>query len=593
MNWVWVNFPNIYMPWEISNLNDYLEIIDRTVWELNNESKITYDQIRQDPYLLKDMDKLVDRMILAYNRGENVVVFWDYDVDGVSGTAVMERWLSYLWFQNVKHIAPTRDTWYSIQRDYIYDYIESHSEADFPSLIITVDCGIKSWTEIDFISKELWIDVIVTDHHLPGSSLSQYGIAHVDPHREDSEYPFRPMSWSFVALKVIEALREVLPFVSWPRDARNPNWNPNAAMNELQEIAVLWVVADMMPIVGENKILVREALPRYIFSKNLAIQTFTKNLVNADYMKSPKDIKPTLIWFGIGPRINAAKRIWDSTIPLDMLLSENQEDVTGWYGILNDMNEERKDLVRDEKLIAIEYAENIVLNWARGVCYVKPEVGDWIIWLIAWQIKEHVYLPSIVIGWYKEEKGILKWSCRSIEWVHMLDMLDSLSWYLLGYGWHAMAAGFSVKEENLDAFVSAVYEYFANNVPDECLNKKRSTFWYIRNYSIISQWFLNVIELSAPFWMANPEPTFVVLWRIKYVNYMWDKKQHIKLTLENSNWENVTWICWKYDTKFIDLLSELWNNPVWQKVWLVWTIWLNEYNWNVTKQIQFDDIIFM
>lgn len=593
MNWVWVNFPNIYMPWEISTLNDYLEIIDRSIGELNNESKITYDQVRQDPYLLKDMDKLVERMILAYNRGENVVVFWDYDVDGVSWTAVMERWLKYLWFNNVTHIAPTRDTWYSIQRDYIYDYIESNNESNYPNLIITVDCGIKSGTEIDFISKELWIDVIVTDHHLPGASLSQYGIAHVDPHREDSEYPFRPMSGSFVALKVIEALREVLPFVSWPRDSRNPNGNPNAAMNELQEIAVLWVVADMMPIVGENKILVREALPRYIFSKNLAIQTFTKNLVNADYMKSPKDIKPSIIWFGIGPRINAAKRIGDSTIPLDMLLSEDQESVTGWYGILNDMNEERKDLVRDEKLIAIEYAEGVVADWARWVCYLKPNVGDWIIWLIAWQIKEHVYLPAIVIGWYKAEKWILKWSCRSIEWVHMLDMLDSLSWYLLWYGWHAMAAWFSLKEENVDAFVSAVYAYFDNNVPDECLNKKRSTFWYIRNYSIIAQWFLNVIELSAPFGMANPEPNFVVLWRIKYVNYMWDKKQHIKLTLENSNWETVTGVCWKYESKFIDLQSALWNNPIGAKVWIVWTIGLNEYNGNVSKQVLFDDIIFM
>jgi len=587
----WLNFKDITIPGEISTLQDYVNILWTTVSEIVNENKITYDQTKEDPFLLQDMDKLVNRLLRAKENNEFVVVFWDYDVDGVSWTAVMKKWLQYLWFNNLDYIAPTRDTWYSIQRAYVYDYIDRTGYK--PDLIVTVDCGIKSWHEIDLIYEELGIEVVVSDHHLPDESgyQSKFCIAMVDPHRSNSEYPFRPMSWSFVALKVIEALNQVIPFVSWPKDSRNPNWNPSFATNELQELATLWIVADMMPIIWENRLLVRECMPRYIFSKNKWIQTFTKNLINTNY-ENPKNIWPDLIGWQIWPRINAAKRIWNSTIPLDMLLSDNQEDINAWYIELNDMNSERKDLVIDEKIEAIEFAFNMKADWYRGLCYVKPEVWDGIIWLLAGQIKEASYLPTIVIGWYSEEKWILKWSCRSIEWFHILNALDSLSHYLLWYGWHSMAAWFGIKPENVDAFVSEFYQLCNDYVSDDMLSKKKETFGYIRNYSIINQSFFNVLTMSAPYGMWNPEPEFMVLWKIKYINYMGDGEKHVKITIENSNNDIVVWLAFNYNRTFINLPEDL-ELAIWKKVGLVWKLWLNEYNWKVTKQITLSDIAFI
>ena len=587
MIWKWINNPEVHIPCEISNVNDYLKVLWKTLNDISTESKITYEQIKENPFLLKDMDRLVERMIIAFQKQEKVIVFWDYDVDGVSWTAVMYKWLKYLWFKNLDWIAPTRDTWYSIKSEYIEDYISVNWNSKYPDLIITVDCWIKSNHEIDKISKEMMIDIIVTDHHLPWESLSKYWIAHVDPHRKDSQYPFKPMSWSFVALKVIEALNMKLPFVSWPE------WKPNLAKNELQELAVLWIVADMMPIVWENKVLVKECIPRYIFSKNKWIQTFTKMLVNQN-MNNPTDVKdlwPDLIWWQIWPRINAAKRMWDSTIPLDMLLSDDQEQINYWFKELDNINAERKDLVDWEKNIAFNQVNEIVNSWEHAICYISPETNDWIIWLIAWKLKEYYWLPTIVIWWYKN--WILKWSCRSVEWVHILNILDKLSHYLLGYWWHAMAAWFSIKEENLEKFVNDFYNFCKINVKKEDIIRKKYTYWYIRSYWIIQQPFLNVIKLSAPYWMWNPEPEFVILWKVKYVNFMWKNEQHLKITITDSQNEIVTWICFNYERIFFELKDTLKNWFIWQNIWLVWTLWLNEYNGIVNKQVSFNDIIIL
>jgi single-stranded-DNA-specific exonuclease len=580
---------------EVNTAEDFLICRWKTwIEEAQNIQNYSYDNMKNDPLLLKDMDKLVERLLIAKENNEHITIFWDFDCDWVSWIAVILKWLRYLWFENIDYIVPDRKIWYSIQTEYVEKYLVNNNK---PDLIITVDCWIKSITDIKYIVNVIWIDVIITDHHLIGIDnvskkmiLPTDAIAIVNHKRNDCLYPNKDMSWSFVALKVIEALSQSINLIDWP------DWDPDYAMNELEELATLWVVADVMSISGENWLLVKDSLSRYVDSKNIWIKFFTSAVKGL--------IDTTLIWYRIWPRINAAWRLEDATIWLKALLVETEEEAEQYFNQLSEINTTRKNIVKED----FDFAFENVDNSHNGICYLKWELLDWIIGLIAGKFKENFYKPSIVI-WGKIEKErividnklwneilekdiIYKWSCRSIDGVHILDILDKLSDLLIWYWWHALAAGFSIKEENLKEFIKRYYEICDETIDEETLINKIITDWLIRDFSIIDEWFLNILNLLQPFWQSNPFPIFILEWKIKYINFMWAQKNHLKIIFQDNYWEQIDWIFWNYIWNVIiyDLVKNL---KPWDEIYLLWNLSMNYYLWNTKRQLMIKDIIII
>lgn len=536
-----IMYPTVSVPGTVNNFNDILTnlgINERGLVALVADSKKTYNEYRHNPFLMKDMDKFVARVNKAIDNNEIVCVFGDFDADGITATAVMKKGLEYLGLENVYYIAPNRDTGYSIQRAYIEEHFKDldNKKLPHPTLIITVDCGIKSGVEVDFITQHYGVDIIITDHHLPPPlhDFAKTAVAIVDPHQEDCNYPFPHISGSFVALKCIEALLTTRKFVSGPAiaDMGFGMIDQNVAQGELQDIAVIGTIADVMPILDENRLLARTALPRFATSANMAIRKWTAKIRSSSY-SALDSVDTDIVGFGIGPRLNAANRIGSYTAPLQMLLAEDMRQIETFFNLTEQYNHERKLISGAEKKKALETIENIALYNNNILIHVDKNIPEGIIGLVASAIKEKFDRPSIVIGGYNPETRVYKGSCRSISNVHILDNLSLFEDYLLGYGGHAGAAGFSIKEEYLDAFVRDFTHYANQYVDVSNTGATCSTAGIITDFSIVNKTFLTTISLLGPFGHKNEKPQFMVTGTVVNVRIYGQRNNNIAIVMKD------------------------------------------------------------
>jgi len=396
--------------WEFFPKINVLEFFDgdynkiaKTLWynsfkEILSDQAKTYELNRHNPFLIPNMDILVERIYQHVKNNSNILIFWDFDVDGISSSAVMLKWLYYAGANNLNVLIPNREVWYSIKREYILEYVNNPKNT-YPDLIITVDCWIKSAQDIEYIVDTLWIEVLVTDHHgVDVSALPKKATTYVNPHTPWSKYPFKEISWSMVSLKVIEALEEYSYSIQWKSIFTTwPQGRANWVMSELQELAMLWTVADVMPILDENKWLVKDTLTRLWYSKNLWLRVFTNRLSKEYYDSGNWLINTDFIWWQIWPRINAAWRIWNPALWLNMFLTEEKSMADAIFDSLNSINKERQDILAEDYGEAVTNVKKWKMNSA--IVYVEPNTADGIIWLIAWRLKEEFYRPAIAIWW--------------------------------------------------------------------------------------------------------------------------------------------------------------------------------------------------
>lgn len=420
----WLQYPIInikekHLSW--MNENETNDLVAKTLgytnfFDLMEESSRDYENSKYDPFLIPDMDKLVERLYAHYKNDSKIVIFGDFDVDGISSSAVLVKALRYLGFNNLDIIIPSREVWYSIKREYIIQYINNPKKKNqYPDLIITVDCGIKSADDISYIVNRLWIEVIVTDHHgVDEQNLPLAASAIVNPHRANSNYPFQEVSGSMVALKTAEWLAEYFqkmenrtPFVRWPQK----NTSTEAVMSELRDLAMLWTIADVMPIKDENKWLVKNTLPNIPFTRNPWLKMFVSRLQKEYNDAWNGKLSTDFVGWQIGPRINAAGRIWDPYLWLKMFLHGlwhddpnvdvdrplNVKDINEDYNILNSVNKERQEILKEDYTKAVESYNGKKLD--KWLVYVNENILDGIIWLIAGRLKEDFYRPTIAIGW--------------------------------------------------------------------------------------------------------------------------------------------------------------------------------------------------
>lgn len=487
-----------------------------------------------DPYLLADMEKAVKRIKEAYDKKERIIIFWDYDVDGVTSTSILMHFFKKVWFQASYRLPHREKDWYGL-KNYFID--EAHEL--WVKLFITVDC----WTrDIDVVkyAKEKWIDVIITDHHTVPDVISQEAIAVINPKRNDCKYPFKHLSWAWVAYKLMMALaREYLDkdeYVNYLRDSI--------------DIAAIWTVADCMSLTWENRIIVTEWLKQLKNSRSKWIRILIEDKINTD-------LDADIFWFTIWPKLNAAWRM-DTPYKAINLILNNWKTLKSTIDEIEKLNEKRKILTRDYFIDAVKNVktdDNLIV-------YVSKEIRHWIIWIIAWRLAEEYNKPTIVLidDWDK-----LVWSCRSPEFFSIIDLLDKHKKYFTVYGWHKQAAWFTILKENFIDFKRDILRDI-NKISFKN-SKKKVMVDKIVNLDEIWFNFLAKVNKFKPFGMWNPKPNFIVRdLDFTSVWYLWKSLDHIRFNTKQ--WFKIFWFgFWKFYREIksahkIDLIFDI-NEDYW------------------------------
>jgi len=449
-----------------------------------------------DPFLLLDMEKAVTRLLEAVDRQEGIVIYGDYDVDGVSATALMVLVLQK-YSANVHRFIPNRfEEGYGLNNDSILMLADSGAR-----VILTVDCGIRSPREAEF-AREQGIDLIISDHHHPKDELPQ-AFAVVCPKREDDPYPYKDLAGVGLAYKIAQALFLKRALANWSAD----DW---------LDLVALGTVADIVPLTGENRTLVRRGLNLIRQGTRLGI----KSLAGAA-AKEISHISSTDIGFILGPRLNAAGRMDSALKAYDLLVTDSIARAGLLAQELDNQNNERQKATKkaqeDAKdKIGDDPGLNIIAAFFKVPSEEDPDVTQngylpgeeiypGIVGLVAAKLTEYYYRPSIA---GVVDGDTCRASCRSIPEFHITEALDECSDLLVRHGGHAMAAGFTIKVENLPAFMERI-----TDIADRVLGEQELRQMIKVDCEVpveeITPGIYKDLEKLQPTGMCNPSALFI------------------------------------------------------------------------------------
>lgn len=433
------------------------------------------------PFLLKDIDKAVERLEIAKEKGDPVWIYGDYDVDGITSVSLCYLALKELGY-NVKYYIPLRDEGYGLNIEAL-NYIKSEGG----TLVITVDCGISSHKEIAH-ANEIGIDIIVTDHHEINNG-NPPAFAVINPKREDNEYKFKYLAGVGTAFFLISALFE-----------KN---NLKDELYKYLDIVAIGTVADIVPLLKENRIFVKEGLEYLRRSKWLGINMLIKKIFE-DY--ETRKFNTYDIGFIIAPIFNAAGRLEDAKRAVELFIERDHRICSTIISELLSKNSERKEIQEDIFQKAVEKIENEKL-YENAILIVGEEgFHHGVIGIVASKILDRYYKPTIIME-IKKDEGIATASCRSIEGFNIIEALNNFSDLLLKYGGHSGAAGFSIKIENIPEFSKKLNEYAEKTISDIAFVKPIKIDKPLAFYKI-SYDFLDKISLLEPFGFGNSSPIF-------------------------------------------------------------------------------------
>ena len=458
-----------------------------------------------DPALLTDMDAACQRIWQAIDNGETIAVFGDYDVDGVTATALLYQHLKGMG-ATVKCMLPSREgDGYGLSKNAIQSM---HNKGC--SLIVTVDNGISAVEEAEFAAS-LGMDLIITDHHLPPETLPK-AVAVVDPRREDDHSPFKGLCGAGVAFKLCAAL---------------DGCPPEEMLDYCGDLAAVGTVADVMPLVGENRTLVKAGLQQLQQTDRPGFGALLEEVGLAD-----KPITAENISYAIAPRINAAGRMDNAVTALQLVLCEDPDRAGELAHKLNEINAHRQETEQQIFKAAEELLEQqperlddrIMLLWGR----------DWhpgVIGIVASRLVERTGRPVIVVT--IDEHGEGKGSGRSVQGFNLHACIGSCVDLLVRYGGHAMAAGLSVREENLPELRRRLNEWAARECPvlhtppltcDVTIHLDRITVESVRH-----------LDQLAPYGAENPTPVFLLQSAVVDGVYPVSEGRHSRLRLRQGN----------------------------------------------------------
>lgn len=428
-----------------------------------------------DAFLIKDMDKAVTRIKTAIGCQEKIVIYGDYDVDGTTATVVLVRTLRALG-ASVEYYIPNRQ-----KEGYGFNIEALTMLADKADLLISVDCGISAIEEVKSVKEKL--DIIITDHHLPGDVLPQV-VAVVDPQRKDCLYPDKNLAGVGVAFKLCQALWKEMK---------------NQVFEDDLELVALGTIADIVPLLGENRRIVRFGLEKMSKTKNRGL----KALIEVCKLNDKK-INAGHVGFVLAPRLNAAGRLDSALIGADLLLTDKQQCADALALQLNQENEARQLLEKDILKKAETLIEGTDTKKRKIIVIVGENWHSGVIGIVASRIVEKYYRPVIIIS---IQDGLGKASCRSIKGFHMYKALDRCKKYLLGFGGHAQAAGFSILSDKIKEFSDAVAAYANDVLQLKDLVPILDIEAKIKPEEVCID-LVKDLERLEPFGMGNPRPIF-------------------------------------------------------------------------------------
>ncbi|MGN6250012.1 MAG: single-stranded-DNA-specific exonuclease RecJ [Ginsengibacter sp.] len=508
-----------------------------------------------DPFLMKDMEKAVERILFAIDHNQKILVFGDYDVDGTTSVATMYRFL--------KKIYKEEKIDFYIPHRYKEGYGISKQGIDFASennfdLIISLDCGIKS-VELVGYALTLGLDFIVCDHHLPDEVLPP-AVAILNPKQKDCNYPYKELCGCGVGFKLITALSQRL------------------GLHEEEYLCYLDLVvtaigADIVPITGENRVLAFYGLQRLNSTPCAGI----KALIELSQLQKKFSINNVV--FIIAPRVNAAGRMDDATKAVRLFIEDDETKAKEFAEMLHSDNSDRKDAdstITEEALAMIENDPEMLSRKSTVVFQSHWHKG--VVGIVASRLIETYFRPTVVLTL---GESVVGGSARSVPGFNLYEAIHACREHLIGYGGHFAAAGMSLFPENVDAFSKKFEEVVAETidpillVPELIINAE-ITFRYV------NEKFYHIIEQMEPYGPENLRPVFITK---NVISTEWTrivKEEHIRFVVKNEN-KTLTGIGFNLASKFQILQL---NKPI----ELVYTI--DENEWNGAKNLQLKVIDF-
>ena len=507
-----------------------------------------------DPFLMKDMDKAVERVQKAIENGENILVYGDYDVDGTTSVALMSSYLK-TYYPNVSTYIPDRyDEGYGVS----YKGIDFAFDNDF-TLIIALDCGIKAIDKVAYASEK-GIDFIICDHHRPGDEIPK-AVAVLDPKREDCEYPFKELCGCGVGFKLIQALSE----------KRGVGLDDILLYLDLVATAI---GADIVPVTGENRILAYYGLKVINSNPRTGFKAILKEV-------KKETLTITDVVFIIAPRINAAGRMKHGNHAVTLLTEENQEDAEKYAAEIEAFNSDRREA---DKKITEEALQQIIENDEedRNTTVVYHE--SWhkgVIGIVASRLTETYYRPTLVFTKSGEK---LAASARSVKGFDVYNALESCAEHIEQFGGHKYAAGLTLLEEDFENFKNEFEKVVSETITPQQLIPEISVDAMI-DLNEITPKFYRILKQFAPFGPGNMTPVFMTenLTDVGVGKCVGKDKSHLRLVVKQENSNQFTGIGFGLADKE-DIAC---NGKPFKAVYCIDE---NEWQGNVSLQLRLKDI---
>jgi single-stranded-DNA-specific exonuclease len=476
-----------------------------------------------DPFVISHLREAVDRVRRALRLGEQIVVFGDYDVDGVTSTTLLVSFLRRYGCKPRYYVPRRLDEGYGLS----HDALERVLEDGTPELFIAVDCGTSSREEVAWL-RDKGIDVVIIDHHTAKEALPEDALL-VNPHVHDTEdAPWSDLCTVGLVFKLIHGLLKALR-------AEDDPMAHEIDPREFLDLVALGTIADLVPLQGENRIFARAGLQRMKTPARVGLFA----LFEVAGLKPGQAVEPFDIAFRLAPRINASGRLDDASRPIEMLLGSDLAAAREIARELDSFNRERQEIEAAITAQAIEMAE---ANWGQspGLILHSPEWHPGVVGIVASRISQHFHRPAIILG---AEGEVAKGSGRSIAGIDLVEVLKPCADHLEKWGGHPMAVGVTATPGTLDAlreaFETSIIEQCQGTLPDREL---RIDAWV--RPSIFTATFLDELERLSPFGQGNPEPVLGVRGGIlRWVQCF--GRGHVRFQLERAPGDTVSGIAWR------------------------------------------------
>ena len=466
--------------------------IDRVLADLLVQRGVeTFEQARSffrprledlyDPFLMKDMDKAVERLHQAITGGEKILVYGDYDVDGTTAVAQVYSFVKQFTSKVSFYIPDRYDEGYGLS----YKALDWAADNGI-NLVITLDCGIKAIEKVEY-ARTKGIDIIICDHHLPEDQLPQ-AVAVLDPKREDCNYPFDDLCGCGVGFKLAQGYVQQYGL-------------DKTLLDPLLDLQVVSIASDLVSMTGENRILAHFGLKRLNENPRKGLLA----MINLSKLE-PGHIGIDDIVFKIGPRINAAGRMESGRLAVELLTATDDRTAFNIGEQINDNNNERKSIDREITQEALEMVTNGKALAKDNVTIVyNPTWNKGVVGIVASRLVEAYYKPTVVLT---KSNGFVTGSARSVQGFDLYASIESCADLLENFGGHMYAAGLTMKEENVEEFCRRMDSFVANNITREELTPIVEIDARL-DFSQITPKFTRILKQFQPFGPGNTNPVFM------------------------------------------------------------------------------------